>query len=209
MFLLPKRQANNDLLVIQPGGFCICVGIIFERGFNVNDLFQHSMELLSWQKHDYLNHLQVISGLLQLGKPEDSLNYVKKVIEEVQLKGVTSKLEDTYLAFHLTILMHEADKMGITYQVELEPGEGHLIVPKEKTHELYNISKLLLYSEVVEANSINIITVLPGEHPSGGEIIIIMNRGLNKERINSIEDLGCKVYPSENRTEIIIDLSDS
>ncbi len=176
----------------------------------MDDLFRHSMELLSWQKHDYLNHLQVISGLLQLGKPEDSLNYVKKVIEEVQITGVISKLEDAYLAFNLTIIMHEADQMGITYQVELESGAGNLIVPKEKTHELYNISKLLLeYFGGAGADAISITTVLPGEHPSDSQIIIIVNGGLNKERINCIEDIGCKVYTSENRTEVIIDLPDS
>ena len=42
------------------------------------------MDLLRRQKHDYLNHIQVIYSYLQIGKPDRALDYMKKIIPEIE-----------------------------------------------------------------------------------------------------------------------------
>lgn len=40
-------------------------------------------QLLSRQRHDYANHMQVIKGYLELGMPERALEYVDSVVREL------------------------------------------------------------------------------------------------------------------------------
>ncbi|SFR08270.1 Sensor_kinase_SpoOB-type, alpha-helical domain [Desulfoscipio geothermicus DSM 3669] len=41
------------------------------------------LELLSLQRHDFLNHLQVISGLLQLNKEDRAREYIREVTRDI------------------------------------------------------------------------------------------------------------------------------
>ncbi|MGI6514353.1 MAG: hypothetical protein GX052_00540 [Syntrophomonadaceae bacterium] len=40
-------------------------------------------QLLSRQRHDYANHIQVIKGYMELGMPERALEYVDSVVQEL------------------------------------------------------------------------------------------------------------------------------
>ncbi|HHP51706.1 MAG TPA: hypothetical protein ENM97_08280 [Moorella mulderi] len=53
---------------------------------------------LRWQRHDYLNHLQVISGYLQLGKAEQALAYLQGVLKEMEELGKLMRLKSPSLA---------------------------------------------------------------------------------------------------------------
>lgn len=41
------------------------------------------LELLSVQRHDFLNHLQIISGLLQLNREAEAREYIRNVVREI------------------------------------------------------------------------------------------------------------------------------
>ncbi|NLK01078.1 MAG: hypothetical protein GX318_07565 [Clostridia bacterium] len=53
---------------------------------------KETMDLMQRQKHDYLNHLQVIYSYLQLGKADRALGYAKEVIEEIKELEVSTYL---------------------------------------------------------------------------------------------------------------------
>jgi len=48
------------------------------------DVYEASVELISLYRHDFLNRLQVISGLAQLGKTDRMVDFIRKTGEEVQ-----------------------------------------------------------------------------------------------------------------------------
>ena len=43
------------------------------------------MKLLRIQRHDFLNHLQVIHALVQLGRGEKALKYIEKLAQDPEL----------------------------------------------------------------------------------------------------------------------------
>lgn len=48
------------------------------------------LEALRVQRHDFLNHLQVISGLLQLKKYDRAQEYIKQVAEQLGRAGAVA-----------------------------------------------------------------------------------------------------------------------
>lgn len=44
-------------------------------------------EILRIQRHDFLNHLQIIQGYLQLKKPEKAEDYIKRAVDEIRAQG--------------------------------------------------------------------------------------------------------------------------
>ena len=57
--------------------------------------------LLDCQRHDYLNHLQVISGLLELGKPGRAAEYLKEALRTIEIERTLLKRQDLELGLFL------------------------------------------------------------------------------------------------------------
>jgi len=74
------------------------------------------LEIVQVQRHDFLNHLQVISGLLQLNKVERALEYVSQVSREISQSSKTSRVKIPAVTLALLTCLNEAAK----YQVEME-----------------------------------------------------------------------------------------
>lgn len=53
---------------------------------------QGLLEVIRVQRHDFMNHLQVISGLLQLEHYDRAREYIKQAAEELQQKSVFPRL---------------------------------------------------------------------------------------------------------------------
>lgn len=71
------------------------------------------IQFLRVYKHDFLNHLQVIQGYLQLKKPEQALRYVKEAIREVEEHGSIMRLKLPIVAFWLMLKELELKEQGI------------------------------------------------------------------------------------------------
>jgi sensor histidine kinase regulating citrate/malate metabolism len=81
----------------------------------MEDIFK----VLRNERHDFLNHLQVISGLLQLKKPEQALDYVAKVTQELYSLGKVMRIQDLQIATALLLSNYEANQKGISLQFEI------------------------------------------------------------------------------------------
>lgn len=69
-------------------------------------------------KHDFLNHLQVIYGYLQLKKPELALQYVQEAIEDIQDNGSVMRLELPELISWLLFTQAELEEQGIKLNLQ-------------------------------------------------------------------------------------------
>lgn len=55
-----------------------------DNKFDINKISDESKTLIKLQRHDFLNHIQVIQGFLQLGKTEKALDYIESIIDDVR-----------------------------------------------------------------------------------------------------------------------------
>lgn len=95
------------------------------------------MRLLRGQKHDFLNHLQVISGFLQLGKPERALAYTKEVASRLEKLGRLMRLKPPELALQSQFKLEEAARRQIKVEVEMDTEmENPLLNGEEATRLL-------------------------------------------------------------------------
>ncbi|WP_051275729.1 Spo0B domain-containing protein [Desulfovirgula thermocuniculi] len=60
------------------------------------------------QRHDFLNHLQVISGFIQLHKGEEARAYIREVARELERQGAILHLGVPEAAFALLYALREA-----------------------------------------------------------------------------------------------------
>lgn len=59
------------------------------------------LQLLNQQRHDWLNHVQVLMSYLKLGRPERAEEYLKRVTELTFEEGVISRIQFPQLAVFL------------------------------------------------------------------------------------------------------------
>jgi sensor histidine kinase regulating citrate/malate metabolism len=57
-----------------------------------HEVSTESVELLRIQRHDFINHLQVIHALLQLGRAEKALTYIEELAKGSSLISNTLKI---------------------------------------------------------------------------------------------------------------------
>ena len=57
-----------------------------------HEVSAESVELLRIQRHDFINHLQVIHALLQLGRTEKALKYIEDLAKDASLLSDTLKV---------------------------------------------------------------------------------------------------------------------
>lgn len=77
---------------------------------------QKIIEVFRVQRHDFINHLQVISGLLQLGKLDRVNEYIAKISQDFASEGLITRLDYPELVAVLLIKKMEAVQHGICFQ---------------------------------------------------------------------------------------------
>ncbi|MDD4767873.1 MAG: Spo0B domain-containing protein [Desulfotomaculaceae bacterium] len=77
---------------------------------------QKLLEVIQVQRHDFLNHLQVVSGYLQLNKPDRMREYIDKIIADMRVMSQTAWLEIPEVTAALLVGFNEAAK----HQIEME-----------------------------------------------------------------------------------------
>lgn len=53
---------------------------------------EEMLKLLRLQRHDFINHIQVIQALIQLGKNDKALRYIDDMIKSPEMTGDLSAL---------------------------------------------------------------------------------------------------------------------
>lgn len=71
------------------------------------------LDVLRVQRHDFLNHLQVISGLIQLKKYERAGEYIRQVADELSLVGAIARMGCRSVSKEIFLAQLAAGKKGI------------------------------------------------------------------------------------------------
>ncbi|QKG84108.1 hypothetical protein GXN76_06210 [Kroppenstedtia pulmonis] len=65
------------------------------------------LELLGRQRHDWMNHIQVISGYVSVGQERRIPSYLQQVVDQLQEERVTVQVHPPVLAYTLVTLPHD------------------------------------------------------------------------------------------------------
>ncbi|WP_373899124.1 sensor histidine kinase [Haloimpatiens sp. FM7315] len=78
------------------------------------------IDALKGQKHDFQNHLSIISGLIQLGKSEKALDYTFNICGKTNEIFSISKISNTEVAALLYKKHAIAESKGITVELDID-----------------------------------------------------------------------------------------
>ncbi|MDT3701352.1 MAG: Spo0B domain-containing protein [Thermincola sp.] len=100
---------------------------------------QDLLDILRLQRHDFMNHLQVISGLLQLKQPERALAYINETAEKLKKASVISRISMAEIAMAIIRADLAAHKLGLSLKCSissnLDRGFRHTLVLAELIEE--------------------------------------------------------------------------
>lgn len=94
------------------------------------------LELLSVLRHDFLNHLQVISGLLQLNKPERVMEYIREVSSHIASLSKIVHLKNSEAAAAMLVGCHEAAKEQVELHFHVKTDLAQIDLPDELVGEV-------------------------------------------------------------------------
>lgn len=93
------------------------------------------------QRHDFLNHLQVIFGLIDCGEIDESLNYLKSIEASVKNKSLVYKTNNLHIGIVLSAFAMKAESKGVRFELY---GLNDLSeFPLSTTHAVSVLSNLL------------------------------------------------------------------
>lgn len=87
------------------------------------------LEVIQVQRHDFLNHLQVISGLLQLGKADRVRDYITQVCGDYERLSRITRLKSEDVKAVLLIANLEAAKVQVELDYDIQSNLANLSAP--------------------------------------------------------------------------------
>ncbi|WP_231557341.1 sensor histidine kinase [Deinococcus sp. YIM 77859] len=184
----PLRQQNVELtlggspvlvnvepLAVAPGGAGGFVASFRDRAeaLALADELTHArgfVDVLRAQTHEYQNRLHVLSGLLQLGRPEEALRVLNAEIEQgAHFRQLLRDVQVPRLVALLAGKRERAQELGIDFQV----AEGSSLSPAWERHADTLVTAVgNLTENAFEAlgGQPGTVTVLIGEDPDGAQI---------------------------------------
>lgn len=78
------------------------------------------IQFLRLQQHDFMNHIQVIHGYLQLNKAHKAMEYIEDIIVQKQNLSALYKLHDPEMAACLLSGLHKAAFHQVDINIELD-----------------------------------------------------------------------------------------
>lgn len=87
------------------------------------------VEVISLARHDFLNHLQVISGLVQLNKADRVRDYIKQVCLDMSVMSKVSHLRNPEISEFLLMLYYIGAKNQVNVIYNIDEAVGKSTVP--------------------------------------------------------------------------------
>lgn len=174
------------LCLIAMIALAVCVAILLKMLIRLKSNYDALMEsyrnleelnsTLRGQRHDYLNHLQVVYGMMELNEYEDLHNYLEPVYKDMLKTGKALKTSKPAINALLKAKMGEAERKDIDVYVEVKSDLKELRVAD------WEICKVL--SNLID----NAMTALEGQ--SNGKKIEIDIIETKEEYVFSVSNNG-------------------
>ncbi len=197
LYLVVGLALINSLITI--------VSILYGNRLRNNNLIEAMKNLeelnttLRVQRHDYLNHLQVVYGLIELGEYEDAKKYMEPVFNEIIKVSRALKTAEPAVNALLQAKLEAADKNKIHMTLNIKTDLKHLkIEPWELCKVLANIIDNGITALLLKSNERHLIVDIKEE----GEyyLFMISNNGPIIEP-NQLEQIFKPGYTTKEEAE--------
>lgn len=94
-----------------------------------NDQMEALNQRLRAQRHDFLNHIQVVYSLLEMGESAEAADYLERVYDE--LRSVSKVLRTRVAAFNALLQVKSAacEERGIALELDIQSALDDLAIP--------------------------------------------------------------------------------
>lgn len=99
-----------------------------ERNMVYQEESRQLIDVLRVHRHDFLNHIQVIYGLAQMGKPDRMAAYISDLTETMRSESDVSRLAVPELAAFLLKKASAAVNQGIKFEIDVDTDLAGLAV---------------------------------------------------------------------------------
>jgi hypothetical protein len=125
---------------------------------------EEALQLLRAQYHDFLNCLQVVSGMAELGRVEQIKDYVRRAADEFEARGRLAKVGLPAVAWALLLLRMEAVPAGLKVSCALERPDRGIEVEASAVFRALHAALIAAVSGTGRDSALNIT----GKNVSGG-----------------------------------------
>lgn len=132
-----------SMILMLIGCLVTIIGLYFavsSKNENVTDSIRNLEELntrLRTQRHDYLNHFQVIYGLMELGEYEEAKRYINPVFKDIMKVSKALKTAQPAVNALLQAKIEAAEQKNIDFFLEIRSDLRYLPI------EAWNLCKVL------------------------------------------------------------------
>jgi len=91
---------------------------------------KESLNNLRAQRHDFINHLQTVYGMLQIRMPDAALDYISTVCNDVRQPSRIIEMNQPVLAALIQTKAAVAEAQGINFQYEIQSDLKGLLLPQ-------------------------------------------------------------------------------
>ena len=99
------------------------------------------LDLLNTQRHDFINHLQVISGFMQIHRETELKHYIQKTADSIAVLSKVSHLEIPEVSVVLLIAITRAEMLKIEFIFNVQDNLSGCTLPGDDT--AYLLEELL------------------------------------------------------------------
>lgn len=171
-----------------------------EKFVKVQELYighlQELVRVTRAQRHDFVNHLQVVYALLKTGKIEKAQRYIENLYHDVRISGEILRVNIPELAALLLVKMGVASLKNISFTIEVE---ANLNMLRVKAIDLNTVVGNLVDNafEAVESLTVDKRTVALRIFETGKHFVFqTVNPGfIEKELRNKIFEAGFSTKP--------------
>ncbi|MHB1041385.1 MAG: Spo0B domain-containing protein [Eubacteriales bacterium] len=173
------------------------------------------LEVVRIQRHDFLNHLQVISGLLQLNKADRAREYIGQVSREIGKAGKMSRIKTPEVEAAILGVFYDAANYEIEVKLSANTGMEECGLPGPVAGEtLEKIFALALRSLASSGRGQKSLEVVFDEHeknyscrvlfqkPAGIDLMLLEEELSRAEQISLPHGGRAKLALSEDVFEI-------
>lgn len=123
----------------------------------------HTFALLRGQRHSFMNHLQVISGWLQLNRPDRAQQYLETLASRLATESEAIRRLPPELGQAVIALAMDAETYGVSVDWQVSPGVTSL--PAEALEDLMVEARAALKAESLQPDEKRrmVIRFGPGE----------------------------------------------
>jgi len=184
LYIIALTMAINSFFTIRS-----LYSLIFSNGEkqglvqSINDLKELNRTLRA-QRHDFLNHIQIVYGLLELGEHDEALKYMEPVYKDISRVNKALKTSEPAVNALLQAKMHIAEEKNIDVELSITSDLKELYMPSWEYCRIIgnlidnaifalgeNLGKKKLYIEISE-DSLSFRTFIINNGPKIPEAII-------------------------------------